>query len=72
MKTKHISIYALFLAFGVIANYIEHLLPLPFIFPGVKLGLSNAVGLIVLSHNIRLKYWMVNIRIKYYIYSLAC
>ena len=50
MKTKHISIYALFLAFGVIANYIEHLLPLPFMFPGVKLGLSNAVGLIILYY----------------------
>ena len=50
MKTKHIALYALFLAIGVIANYIEHLLPLPFMFPGVKLGLSNAVGLIVLYY----------------------
>lgn len=50
MKTKHISLYGLFLAIAVIANYIEHLIPIPFIYPGVKLGLSNAVGLIVLYY----------------------
>lgn len=50
MKTKHIALYALFLAIAVIANYIEHLIPLPFIYPGVKLGLANAVGLIVLYY----------------------
>lgn len=50
MKTKHLTFYALFLAIGVIANFIEHLIPLPFIYPGVKLGLSNAIGLIVLFY----------------------
>lgn len=50
MKVKHISLYALFLAIAVIANYIEHLIPLPFMYPGVKLGLANAVGLIVLYY----------------------
>ena len=50
MKTKHIALYGLFLAIAVVANYIEHLIPLPFIFPGVKLGLANAVGLIVLYY----------------------
>ena len=50
MKTKHIALYALFLAIAVIANYIEHLIPLPFMYPGVKLGLANAVGLIVLYY----------------------
>ena len=48
MKTKHIALYGLFLAIAVIANYIEHLIPLPFLFPGAKLGLANAVGLIIL------------------------
>ena len=50
MKVKNIALYALFLALAVIANYIEHLIPLPFIFPGVKLGLANYVGLIVLYY----------------------
>ena len=50
MKVKNIALYALFLALAVIANYIEHLIPLPFIFPGVKLGLANSVGLIVLYY----------------------
>ena len=50
MKTKHIALYALFLAIAVIANYIEHLIPIPFVYPGVKLGLANAVGLIVLHY----------------------
>ena len=50
MKVKHIALYALFLALAVIVNYVEHLIPLPFIFPGVKLGLANAVGLIVLYY----------------------
>lgn len=50
MKNRYIAIYSVFLAIGVIANYIEHLIPLPFMFPGVKLGLSNAVGLLVLYY----------------------
>ena len=50
MKVKHIALYGLFLALAVIANYIEHLIPIPFIYPGVKLGLANAVGLIVLYY----------------------
>ncbi len=50
MKIKHLSIYALMLALGVIANYIEHLIPLPFLYFGVKLGLANAIGLIVLNY----------------------
>lgn len=48
MKTNTLSKYAIFLALAVIASYIEHLIPLPFLFPGAKLGLANAVGLIVL------------------------
>ena len=50
MKIKYLTIYAMMLALGIIANYVEHLIPLPFLFPGVKLGLSNAIGLIVLNY----------------------
>ena len=40
---------AILLALGVIINYMEHvLLPTSFIAPGVKLGLANTIGLIVL------------------------
>src|SRR5690554_5544836 len=31
-------------------NYIETLIPLPFVFPGAKLGLANSMGLIVLYY----------------------
>lgn len=48
MKTKDLVKYALFLTLAVIASYIEHLVPLPFLFPGAKLGLANSLGLIIL------------------------
>ncbi len=48
MKVRELVKYAIFLAIAVIASYIEHLVNLPFLFPGAKLGLANAVGLIIL------------------------
>ena len=48
MKVRDLVKYAIFLAVAVIFSYIEHLVPLPFLFPGAKLGLANAVGLIIL------------------------
>ena len=48
MKVRDLVKYAIFLALAVIFSYIEHLVPLPFLFPGAKLGLANAVGLIIL------------------------
>lgn len=56
MKIKQIARYSLFLAVAVIANYVEHLIPLPFVFPGVKLGLSNSIGLLVLYYFDRKSY----------------
>lgn len=46
MKTKTIVYLALLLAIAVVLNYLESLIPMPFV--GVKLGLANSVGLIVL------------------------
>jgi heptaprenyl diphosphate synthase len=46
MKTKTIVYLALLLAIAVVLNYLESLIPTPFV--GVKLGLANSVGLIVL------------------------
>ena len=48
MKNKDLARYSIFLAIAVIFSYIEHLVVLPFVFPGAKLGLANAVGLIIL------------------------
>lgn len=48
-KIQKLVRFALLLAISVIVHYIESLIPIPFMFPGVKLGLANAVGLIVLA-----------------------
>jgi len=48
---KKMTRLAILLALGVIINYMEHvLLPTSFIAPGVKLGLANTIGLIVLYY----------------------
>jgi heptaprenyl diphosphate synthase len=39
---------ALLLAIALIVNYLESLVPLPLPLPGVKLGLANCIGLVVL------------------------
>lgn len=39
---------ALLLAFALIINYLESLVPLPIPLPGVKIGLANCIGLMVL------------------------
>ena len=50
MKTKNIAFFAIMLALGVIVNWIEFLVPLPFLFPGAKLGIANGLGLILLYY----------------------
>ena len=45
---KRISSLALFLALAILLNYIENLIPLPVIVPGLKLGLANTMNLIIL------------------------
>lgn len=46
--TLKITRLALFLALGIVLNIIESLIPLPIAIPGIKLGLANTIGLIVL------------------------
>ena len=46
--TKKMVRLALFLAIGIILNIVESTIVLPFMIPGVKLGLANTIGLIVL------------------------
>ncbi len=45
VDTKRLCVYAMFTAACLVASYIESLLPLAFIAPGIKLGLSNSVAL---------------------------
>ena len=47
-KIRKVTRLALFLAIGVVLNIIESLVPLPIPIPGIKLGLANTIGLIVL------------------------
>lgn len=58
MKSKDLARYSILLAIAFIFSYIEHLVSIPFIFPGAKLGLANAVGLIVLYIYGRGKYFI--------------
>lgn len=48
MKTKKIAIYGLLIALAFIFSYIDHLIPIPFAVPGMKLGLANLVVLATL------------------------
>ena len=47
-KTNKMVKISLLLALALIINYLESLVPLPLPLPGVKLGLANCIGLIVL------------------------
>ena len=49
-NTKKIVRLSLFLALGVVLNIIESMLPVLIAVPGVKLGIANTVGLIVLYY----------------------
>ena len=46
--TKKIARLAIFLALGIVLNIIESMIPLPIAIPGIRLGLANTMGLIVL------------------------
>lgn len=47
-RTNKMVKIALLLAIALIVNYLESLVPLPLPLPGVKLGLANCIGLVVL------------------------
>ena len=47
INVKRLCLYALFVAAGMVLSYLESLLPLHFIAPGVKIGLANAVSLLL-------------------------
>lgn len=47
-KVRKISFSSMFLAIAIILSYIEYVIPLNFMVPGVKPGLANMVNIIVL------------------------
>lgn len=47
---RKITQLSLFLAMGIILNIVESLIPLPISVPGVKLGLANTIGLVILYY----------------------
>lgn len=47
-RIKKLSLYALFTAVCIIFGFIESLIPTSFIAPGIKLGLSNSVALLLI------------------------
>lgn len=46
--THKIARLSIFLALGIVLNIIESMIPIPIPIPGVRLGLANTMGLIVL------------------------
>lgn len=47
-KTQRIAMFALMIALAMILGYIERLIPIPFLAPGMKLGLANIVTMLAL------------------------
>ena len=46
--TKKITTYGIFTALCIVIGYIEHFIPTDMIAPGIKLGLSNTVALLLI------------------------
>lgn len=46
---KRISLYGILAALCLVLSYVEHLIPLSFVAPGVKIGLANSVALILIA-----------------------
>lgn len=46
--SKKVTLYGVLAAVGLVFSYVETLLPLSFIAPGVKIGLANGVALLLI------------------------
>ncbi len=55
-----ISLLSIFLAISILLNYVENFLPMFIPIPGVKLGIANIIGLIVLYFFGRKKFILLN------------
>ena len=49
-RIKKLTQLSLFLAIGIILNIVESMIPIPLPIPGIKLGLANTIGLIILYY----------------------
>lgn len=49
-KIRKLTQLSLFLAMGIILNIVESLIPLPSVVPGIRLGLANTIGLVLLYY----------------------
>lgn len=50
LEIKKITNFALFVSIAIVMSVIESLIPISFLIPGVKLGLSNVILLILLDY----------------------
>lgn len=50
MESRKVAQYGLFAALAMLMSYVEVLIPLPLVVPGMKLGLANVVIVVVLYH----------------------
>ncbi len=48
MESRKVAYYGIFAAVALMMSYVELLIPLPFLVPGMKLGLANVVILVAL------------------------
>ncbi|NCC16189.1 MAG: Gx transporter family protein [Clostridia bacterium] len=48
MQGKQVAYYGLFAALAILMGYVEMLIPIPLLVPGMKLGLANVIVVIVL------------------------
>lgn len=60
-RTNKMVKISLLLAIALIINYLESLVPLPIPLPGVKIGLANCIGLVVLCLYTEKDYILFNI-----------
>ena len=50
MQSRKVAQYGLFAALAILMGYVEMLIPLPLLVPGMKLGLANVVIVVVLYY----------------------
>ena len=50
MRSSKVAQYGLFAALAILMGYVEMLIPLPLLVPGMKLGLANVIIVLVLYH----------------------
>lgn len=58
-KINKLTQLSLFLAMGIILNLIESIIPIPIAIPGIKLGLANTIGLVLLYYYSEKEYLLI-------------